>query len=46
MRRMMRTMNPTSNGFSGNDENVLIIEDNETAMEFLKEFSRIYYTAR
>ena len=40
------SMNPTSNGFSGNDENVLIIEDNETAMEFLKEFSRIYYTAR
>ncbi len=40
------SMNPTNNGFFQNDENVLIIEDEETAQKFLQEFSRIYNAAR
>jgi len=36
------SFNPTSNGDTRNDENILIIHDNELASLYLKEFDRLY----
>ncbi len=39
------SFNPTEGGDSRNDENILIIDDNEIARRFLKEFEKIYEEA-
>ena len=36
------SFNPTTNGNTRNDENIIIINNDEVAQEFLKEFDRIW----
>ena len=36
------SFNPTANGDKHNDENLIIIEDEEIAGQFVEEFERVY----
>jgi len=38
--------NPTSSGTERNDENILIIHDSDVAAKFMKEFERVWNTAK
>lgn len=40
------SMNPTENGDTKNDENILIIHDEEIAKKFEEEFWRVYNEAK